>query len=293
MIFVGCDLGSTTGKIVVLDENLSVLGSSIVRSSHGPIKTFEKAVEKTAESMGISTEELLTKFKNEGRVVTTGYGRSNLPGYTDEVSEISCHAKGASHLCPSVRTIIDIGGQDMKCIKIKNQTVDSVIDIGGQDVKVLHIDNGAMTNFQMNDKCSAGTGRFFEVMSRVLDIDLTHLAEEALKSKKPCSISKQCSVFAESEVISLVNNSVPLPDIAAGIHESIARRIHGMAFKVGVEEDVALTGGCSSNKALRKALEKRLHLPLAELTMDPQLMGALGAALFAKEHYEEEKAQAS
>ena len=102
MIFVGCDLGSTTGKIVVLDKNLSVLGSSIVRSSHGPIKTFEKAVEKTAESMGISAEELLTKFKNEGRVVTTGYGRSNLPGYTDEVSEISCHAKGASHLCPSV-----------------------------------------------------------------------------------------------------------------------------------------------------------------------------------------------
>ena len=251
MIFVGCDLGSTTGKIVVLDENLSVLGSSIVRSSHGPIKTFEKAVEKTAESMGISAEELLTKFKNEGRVVTTGYGRSN----------------------PSVRTIIDIGGQDCK-----------VISVGPQ---------GKVLDFQMNDKCSAGTGRFFEVMSRVLDIDLTHLAEEALKSKKPCSISKQCSVFAESEVISLVNNSVPLPDIAAGIHESIARRIHGMAFKVGVEEDVALTGGCSSNKALRKALEKRLHLPLAELTMDPQLMGALGAALFAKEHFEEEKAQAS
>ena len=220
-----------------------------------------------------SAEELLTKFKNEGRVVTTGYGRSNLPGYTDEVSEISCHAKGASHLCPSVRTIIDIGGQDCK-----------VISVGPQ---------GKVLDFQMNDKCSAGTGRFFEVISRVLDIDLTHLAEEALKSKKPCSISKQCSVFAESEVISLVNNSVPLPDIAAGIHESIARRIHGMAFKVGVEEDVALTGGCSSNKALRKALEKRLHLPLAELTMDPQLMGALGAALFAKEHFEEEKAQAS
>lgn len=121
MIFVGCDLGSTTGKIVVLDENLSVLGSSIVRSSHGPIKTFEKAVEKTAESMGISAEELLTKFKNEGRVVTTGYGRSNLPGYTDEVSEISCHAKGASHLCPSVRTIIDIGGQDCKVISVGPQ----------------------------------------------------------------------------------------------------------------------------------------------------------------------------
>ena len=105
MIFVGCDLGSTTGKIVVLDENLSVLGSSIVRSSHGPIKTFEKAVEKTAESMGISAEELLTKFKNEGRVVTTGYGRSNLPGYTDEVSEISCHAKGRSHADRQTRSM--------------------------------------------------------------------------------------------------------------------------------------------------------------------------------------------
>ena len=159
MIFVGCDLGSTTGKIVVLDENLSVLGSSIVRSSHGPIKTFEKAVEKTAESMGISTEELLTKFKNEGRVVTTGYGRSNLPGYTDEVSEISCHAKGASHLCPSVRTIIDIGGQDCK-----------VISVGPQ---------GKVLDFQMNDKCSAGTGRFFEVMSPVLDIDCLFYTSDA------------------------------------------------------------------------------------------------------------------
>ena len=108
----------------------------------------------------------------------------------------------------------------------------------------------------MNDKCSAGTGRFFEVMGRVLDLSLEDLAAEALKSDKPCAISKQCSVSAESEVISLVNNDVPLPDIAAGIHESIARRIHGMAYKVGIEEDVVLTGGCAQNKALQKALER-------------------------------------
>ena len=227
----------------------------------------QRAIDAVLENAGMKKEDVAF-------TLATGYGRNSLMNFADkQMSELSCHARGAYFLFPDVHTVIDIGGQDCK-----------VISVGPQ---------GKVLDFQMNDKCSAGTGRFFEVMSRVLDIDLTHLAEEALKSKKPCSISKQCSVFAESEVISLVNNSVPLPDIAAGIHESIARRIHGMAFKVGVEEDVALTGGCSSNKALRKALEKRLHLPLAELTMDPQLMGALGAALFAKEHFEEEKAQAS
>ncbi len=268
MIFVGCDLGSTTGKVVVLNDDLQVLASSIVRSSHGPVKTFERAAGEAAAAMGTTFDDLVDRIAHDGRLVTTGYGRSNLPGYRDEVSEISCHARGVTHLNPSVRTIIDIGGQDCKVIAVD--------------------ENGRVLDFQMNDKCSAGTGRFFEVMSRVLDIGLTELADEALKSVRPCSISKQCSVFAESEVISLVNNNVPLPDIAAGIHESIARRIHGMVFKVGVEEDVALTGGCSSNKALRRALEKRLRLKLADLPMDPQLMGAYGAALFAKEHFEEE-----
>lgn len=124
-------------------------------------------------------------------------------------------------------------------------------------------------------------------MARVLDVSLDEMAAEALKSNSPRQISKQCSVFAESEVISLINNNVPMPDIAAGIHESIARRIHGMAFKVGIEEEVALTGGCANNQALRKALTKRLHLPLAELSQDPQLMGALGAALYAWEASQE------
>ena len=267
MIFVGCDLGSTTGKIVVMDENKKVLASSIVRSSHAPRKTFEKAAEEAAKALGMTGSELIDKINSDGCMVTTGYGRSNLEGYTDEVSEISCHAKGAFYLCPTVRTIIDIGGQDCKVISVD--------------------ESGKVLDFQMNDKCSAGTGRFFEVMSRVLDMPLEEMAEEALKSKMPCSISKQCSVFAESEVISLVNSNVPISDISAGIHESIARRIHGMAFKVGIEEDVVLTGGCSGNKALRKHLEKRLRLKLGELSVDPQLMGALGAALFALEHHQE------
>ena len=262
---LGIDVGSTASKCIILKDGKEIVAKSLLDEGAGTSGP-QRAIDAVLEAAGMTRDQM-------AYVLATGYGRNSLMGLADkQMSELSCHARGASFLFPEAHT---------------------VIDIGGQDVKVLRIENGTMTNFQMNDKCSAGTGRFFEVMSRVLDIDLTHLAEEALKSKKPCSISKQCSVFAESEVISLVNNSVPLPDIAAGIHESIARRIHGMAFKVGVEEDVALTGGYSSNKALRKALEKRLHLPLAELTMDPQLMGALGAALFAKEHFEEEKAQAS
>ena len=259
MIFVGCDLGSTTGKIVVLDENLSVLGSSIVRSSHGPIKTFEKAVEKTAESMGISAEELLTKFKNEGRVVTTGYGRSNLPGYTDEVSEISCHAKGASHLCPSVRTIIDIGGQD---------------------VKVLHIDNGAMTNFQMNDKCAAGTGRFLDVMAGVLEVKVQDLGHLDSLSKKRVEISSTCTVFAESEVISQLSMGTDKCDIIAGIHRSVAHRVTGLAHRIGVVPALVMTGGVAQNEGVVKALQNELGCEIHRSPLT-QYNGALGAALYA------------
>lgn len=260
MYYIGCDLGSTTGKVVILDEDKNILAQSIVRSSRGPQRTMEHALETALAALPADLQE---SIRSDSRYVATGYGRSNVEGMADEVSEISCHAKGACFLHPQTRTIIDIGGQDCKVISV---------DEGGR-----------VLEFQMNDKCSAGTGRFFEVMARVLDVSLEEMAEEALKSSNPRQISKQCSVFAESEVISLVNSNVLLPDIAAGIHESIARRIHGMAFKVGIEEDVTLTGGCAQNPALRKALEKRLHLPLSVLPQNPQLAGAIGAALYAWE----------
>ena len=143
---------------------------------------------------------------------------------------------------------------------------------------------GRVVDFQMNDKCSAGTGRFFEVMTRGLDCSFEELASKALKSTNPRQISKQCSVFAESEVISLVNNNVPLCDISAGIHDSIARRILGMVFKIGLEPEVGLTGGCAQNPALVAALEKLLKVKLAKFDVNPQIMGTLGAALYAKEH---------
>ena len=209
----------------------------------------------------------LTDDVQPAYTVSTGYGRTGITGATEDISEISCHARGAFHVNPAVQTIVDIGGQDCKVISVNKK--------------------GRVVDFQMNDKCSAGAGRLFEVMTRVLDCSYEELSAEALISTNPRQISKQCSVFAESEVISLVNNNVPLCDISAGIHESIARRIHGMIFKVGLVPDVALTGGCAQNPALVVALEKILKVKLASLPVNPQIMGALGAALFAKEHAEE------
>ncbi|MCF0253558.1 MAG: CoA activase [Duodenibacillus sp.] len=257
-IYCGCDVGSTTGKIVLIDENKNILGWSIVRSAKGPQATADNAMKEALAMAGLPED---TKVDY---AVSTGYGRNNVAGMNEDISEISCHARGAHHANPNVQTIVDIGGQDCKVISINKR--------------------GRVVEFQMNDKCSAGTGRFFEVMTRVLDCSFEELADNALKSSSPRQISKQCSVFAESEVISLINSLVPVEDIAAGIHESIARRIHGMLFKVGINPDVALTGGCARNKALVAALQKLLKLELAPLNVNPQIMGALGAALFALEH---------
>ena len=215
-------------------------------------------MKKAKEMAGIAEEE------KPVYMVATGYGRLNVVGVDEDISEISCHARGAVHVNPAVQTIVDIGGQDCKVISVNKK--------------------GRVVDFQMNDKCSAGTGRFFEVMTRVLDCSFEELASEALKSTNPRQISKQCSVFAESEVISLVNNNVPLCDISAGIHDSIARRILGMVFKIGLEPEVGLTGGCAQNPALVAALEKLLKVKLAKFDVNPQIMGALGAALYAKEH---------
>lgn len=257
-IFAGCDIGSTTGKVVLIDESKTILGSSIVRSSHGPQATADRAME-----LALDAAKLPKDIKID-YLVSTGYGRTNVKGMNEDISEISCHARGVHHFNNSVRTVIDIGGQDCK-----------VISLGK---------SGRVVDFQMNDKCSAGTGRFFEVMTRVLDSTFDQLAQAALKSKHPCQISKQCSVFAESEVISLVNNNVPFEDISAGIHDSIARRINGMVMKVGLVPDLVLTGGCAGNIALIKALESIFGCSMVKLPENPQLMGAIGAAIYALEN---------
>jgi len=200
--------------------------------------------------------------------LATGYGRNSLEDIADhQMSELSCHAKGATFLFPDVHT---------------------VIDIGGQDVKVLQIDNGVMTNFVMNDKCAAGTGRFLDVMARVLEVKVEDLGTLGAQSTKNVGISSTCTVFAESEVISQLSMETNKCDIINGIHHSVANRVAGLAHRVGVRDQVVMTGGVAQNTGVVKALEEELGhiIYTSPLT---QYNGALGAALFAYQRYQKEQ----
>lgn len=251
----GCDLGSATGKAVILNGH-GIASFAIVKSTRNPEATADLVVREALEKAGLSHRDHLDY------IVGTGYGRESIPDINENISEITCHACGAYWMYPQVRTVIDIGGQDSKVISLNER--------------------GKVLDFYMNDKCAAGTGRFFEAMARVLDCDFEELSELALQSDTPVSISKQCSVFAESEVITLIHKGIDPVDIAAGIFDAIARRIHSMAYRLGINPGIVLTGGCGGNKGLINSLEKRLGISITRLPHDPQIAGALGAALFAK-----------
>ncbi len=256
MLVCGCDVGSTTGKALLLRDG-DVIAFSIIPCTTQPDRTGRKAIDLALHNVNLPSD---TKIDY---IVGTGYGRVNLSIADENVSEITCHGKGAYHLNPRNRTIIDIGGQDCKVIKLGEK--------------------GQVVDFVMNDKCAAGTGRFYEAMARALELSLEELAALSLKSSSPAQITSQCSVFAESEVITLLNEGVDLVDIAAGINESIAGRLASLVRKAGLEEEVVLSGGCAKNKGLTIALERRLKVSVAPLSMDPQIVGALGAALIARE----------
>lgn len=256
MIVCGCDLGSATGKVVIMNDD-TILAWSVVRSTRNPEITAQLAMEDALQKAELSSVADLQY------VVGTGYGRTGVSFINENISEISCHAHGAHWLHPQVRTIVDIGGQDCKVISVDAR--------------------GKVLEFSMNDKCAAGTGRFFEAMTRALDCSLDELASFALQSDNPVAITKQCSVFAESEVVTQINNGISVFDIASGIHDSIARRIYAMVYKVGLNSDVVLTGGCANNAALIRSLEQHLKVNLVQLSQNPQIAGALGAALFARE----------
>jgi predicted CoA-substrate-specific enzyme activase len=256
MIVGGCDIGSTTSKAVVLTDEEIICGS-IIPSVAKPEVTARQAMEDALGKAGLSSMDEL-KY-----IVGTGYGRLRVQFANENISEISCHGRGAQWLCPTVRTIIDIGGQDFKVIVLNNK--------------------GKVLDFAMNDRCAAGTGRFFEGMARVLACGLEGISSPSNVSSTPANITSQCSVFAESEVVTLINEGVELADIVTGINNAVAGRITGMAKRVGVVEDVALTGGCSKNQGLITAFEKHLGLSIKRLSRDPQLIGAIGAALFAYE----------
>ncbi|MBQ9933428.1 MAG: 2-hydroxyglutaryl-CoA dehydratase [Ruminiclostridium sp.] len=252
MYTLGIDIGSTASKCVMLADGKEIVARSLIpvgAGTSGP----QRAIDEVLKAAGKTREEM-------GFILATGYGRNSLEGFADhQMSELSCHAKGASFLFPEVRT---------------------VIDIGGQDVKILRVENGAMTNFQMNDKCAAGTGRFLDVMARVLEVDVNDLGTLGAKSTKHVGISSTCTVFAESEVISQLAQDTDKCDIINGIHQSVAGRVAGLAHRVGVQDQVVMTGGVAQNEGIVKALEDQLghKIHTSPLT---QYVGALGAALFA------------
>ena len=253
----GCDAGSTYTKCVILDENGTMCASVIKKSRINPVLSAQDAL---AEAVG--QIEGLSGAEDLAYLIGTGYGRNKVPFAEENISEISCHAMGVHKTDPGISAILDIGGQDVKGIAIDA--------------------DGPVLNFAMNDKCAAGTGRFFDSMARAFEMSLSEFSKLSLTAKNTIPITAQCAVFAESEVISLVGEGKPMEEIAAGIQLSVAKRCFVMAKKAGVTDSVTLTGGCAKNEGLKKAIEKVLKVKVVELAVDPQLMGALGAAEFAR-----------
>lgn len=256
-LYGGCDVGSTYGKAVILDEEGNIVGTSIVRSKIDPEDTAHLAIDAALE-----TVEDINNHRDFAYLVGTGYGRNKVPFANENISEISCHAMGVFVTDPGVRTIVDIGGQDLKGISVEK--------------------DGTVRSFAMNDKCAAGTGRFFESMANAFELSLDEFSQLSLSAEKVLKITSQCSVFAESEVISLVAEKNKKEDIAAGIQMSVAKRCVTMLRRAGIEEKITMTGGCAKNSGLKKALEEVLDTEMVALAIDPQLMGALGAAEFAR-----------
>ena len=205
--------------------------------------------------------QLNLSFDDITYVVATGYGRINVPFADKQITEISCHAKGVASLLPTVRTVIDIGGQDCKGIKLSK---------------------GKAVDFVMNDKCAAGTGRFLEVIAEALGVELEDMGKLSIAAKDAAEISNTCTVFAELEVVSKLAEGIPLEELIAGLHEAIATRIYGMVNKLKIEKDVAVTGGGAKNIGLVRALETKLGYPVL-IPSEPLLTGAIGAALLGRD----------
>jgi len=250
---MGVDVGSTTSKAIILKDGKEIISQSVIAvgtGTSGPARAIKEVLEMAGFS---SIDEL-------DCAVATGYGRNSLKEVPLQMSELSCHAKGAYFLFPKVRTIIDIGGQDSKALSVGS--------------------NGILENFVMNDKCAAGTGRFLDVIAKVLEVSLSDLETLDEKSKEDVIISSTCTVFAESEVISQLAKGTKFEDIVKGIHTSIASRVGSLAKRVGIKDQVVMTGGVALNHGMIRALEKNIGFKIYTSEYC-QLNGAIGAALFA------------
>ena len=253
--FAGIDSGSTSTDVVILDKDQNIVTGIILPTGAGAAIGAERALEEALKDAGLQREDI-------DAMVTTGYGRTAISDGDKSITEITCHARGAHFLNPEVRTVIDIGGQDSKVIRLD--------------------ENGAVANFVMNDKCAAGTGRFLEMMARTMEMSLDDMGKAGLSYKEDITISSMCTVCAESEVVSLIAQNKATDDIVHGLNKAVASKTAALAKRVGGEERYMMTGGVSKNQGLVKTLEEKLGTTLV-ISDKAQLCGALGAALFAKD----------
>ncbi|RLI32851.1 2-hydroxyglutaryl-CoA dehydratase [Candidatus Bathyarchaeota archaeon] len=258
MYFAGIDIGSTFTKVVVVDSNGNIVSKIEVPTRAEQRKLANKVMVEALNKSNLSLDEI-------AYIVATGYGRFNVPFADRQVTELTCHARGINSIFPSVKTAIDIGGQDSKGLKVKD---------------------GKLVNFVTNDKCAAGTGRFLEVMADLLNLKVEDLGKISLKSTKKVKISSICTVFARYEVMTKISENIPIEDVIAGLHYAIADRIIRMVSRIGIEPDVAVTGGVAKNVGVIRAIEDLLGYKVL-VPEDPLITGALGAAIIGKNIVEE------
>ncbi len=252
----GVDVGSTQTKAVIINEDKQIVARALTETGANVIRAAENAFQEALRSGDLREEEV-------EYVIGTGYGRYKVTFGNAQVTEISCHGRGAVHMFPATRTVVDMGGQDTKAISVSPE--------------------GEIVDFCMNDKCAAGTGRFLGAASKALDIPLDQLGPTALSGERAVQISTTCTVFAESEVLSWLGKGKKIEDILLGVHRSIATRSAGLLRRVGVEEEVTFTGGVAKNLAMIETINERLGLKV-NVSDDSHFMGALGAALFGLDH---------
>lgn len=249
----GVDVGSTQTKAVIVDEKGKIIGRTLIDTGSNVVTAAEKSFLAALAAGGVSESEV-------GYVVGTGYGRYKVTFGDTQITEISCHARGATHMFPGTRTVLDMGGQDTKAIRVSS--------------------TGEVLDFCMNDKCAAGTGRFLQAAAVALEIPLPDLGPTALRADKPVPISTTCTVFAESEVLSWLGKGKKIEDILLGVHKSIGTRSMALLRRVGVEEQVTFTGGVTKNSAMVQVMNEMLGVQV-NVGEEAHMMGALGAALFA------------
>jgi len=259
----GVDVGSTQTKAVIIDANRRIAARALVDTGANVVVAAERAFEAAMAAAGLDEREV-------GFVVGTGYGRYRVTFGHVQVTEISCHGRGAVQMFPATRTVVDMGGQDTKAIRVSP--------------------TGEVLDFCMNDKCAAGTGRFLGAAAAALEIPLDQLGPTALRAERPVAITTTCTVFAESEVLSWVARGRRIEDILLGVHQSIVSRALGLMRRVGIESEVTFTGGVARNIGMVKALVDALGMPV-NVGEESHFMGALGAALFAMDHVEGRRAR--